>query len=63
MTTAEIEKTLYDLERKIPQLRQHVVLTTVYGDIHLHQKDAEKVANLVERLLRAQIDRAEKVTA
>ena len=52
MTVDEIG---YALSKQVPEIRCGVILQTHYGELHLHDEDAEQVAALVQRLLEAKL--------
>lgn len=49
--------TEYALAKQIPDIACHAVFETNYGQLRLDYEDSQKVAELVERLLRAKLKR------
>jgi hypothetical protein len=51
----------YALAKQVPDLERGVILETAYGRLYLADRDAERVADLVRRLLEARLRAAERV--
>lgn len=45
----------YALAKQVPDIAVHAVFETNYGQLRLEYGDSQKVAGLVEKLLRAQL--------
>lgn len=45
----------YALAKQVPDIACHAVFETNYGQLQLDSEDSKKVADLVERLLRAKL--------
>ena len=50
-----IDEIGYALSKQVPEMRCGVILQTHYGELHLHDEDAQQVAALVQRLLEAKL--------
>lgn len=50
----------YALSKQVPDMRYGLTLETTYGSLVLVGSDAAQVADLVEKLLRAKLKRAER---
>jgi hypothetical protein len=55
-----VDELRYALSKQVPDMRRGVTLETSYGDVTLYERDAEKVAALVQRLLEARLRRLER---
>jgi len=53
----------YALAKHVPDLSRRVVFQTNYGALMLFDRDAQRVAVLVDKILRAQLKREEKHAA
>lgn len=53
----------YALSKQVSDIARCARFETSYGELHLYEADARKIAALVERLLRAKLKQAERVKA
>lgn len=58
MNELELE---YALAKQVPAMRYHVTLGTDYGDLTLEGSDAERIAELVQKLLEARRRKFERM--
>ena len=57
MTVDEIG---YALSKQVPAMRREVILHTHYGELHLQDEDAARVAALVQRMLEAKLRKLQR---
>ncbi len=53
----------YALAKQVPDMGRGVTLQTNYGDVTLYERDAERIAALVRKLLEARLRRLERAAA